>query len=106
MDITNGEAAVKPRESRWMIAYHFYAGMCVASATSVVFQRHSIRLGAIPVVVALAVGYLASRTLVRAIERSRLSRRAKTACKWMLFLAYLPVVILLAFVIGNATLGI
>jgi hypothetical protein len=63
-------------------------------------------LGAIPVVVALAVGYLASRTLVRAIERSRLSRRAKTACKWMLFLAYLPVVILLAFVIGNATLGI
>ena len=89
-----------------MIGYHFWAGMCFASVTNVVFQRLSIRLGAIPVVVALAVGYLVSRALVGVIQRSSLSRRSKTVCKWILLLSYLPVVVLLAFVIGNATAGV
>ena len=89
-----------------MIGYHFWAGMCFASVTTVIFQRHSIRLGAIPVVVALAVGYLVSRALVGVIQRSSLSRRSKTVCKWILLLSYFPAFVLLGIVIVNATVGV
>lgn len=98
----DNESSAKPGDSRWMIAYHFWAGACFAAATTVVFERHSISLGAIPVVAALGIGYLISRSLVGMIERSRLSRLSKTVCKWILFFSYFPVVVLLAFVIGNA----
>jgi hypothetical protein len=50
-----------PRDSRWMIAYHLWAGVLLCSAARALFERQSIRLGALPAVLILAIGYIGSR---------------------------------------------
>jgi hypothetical protein len=89
-------------ESRWMIAYHSWAGICLAALVQVLFAERSISLGAIPMVVAFLIGYFGSRALVSVISKSSVSRHWKTLWKWVLPLAYLPFAVLLAVAIGNA----
>lgn len=103
MQVTKDEPVpTMQRESRWMVAYHFWGGVCLFAMIRVLFERQSIVLGALPAVLIVGLGYVGSRALVGSISRSRLSPVWKVVWKWILPIAYLPLAVVLAFIIGNA----
>lgn len=117
---TKGDVVARPtnseQPSRWWIAYHLWAGNCLItfldisgltkfflgalSGSDPSSSSSYAGMAALIAVGAVAVGYLLSKSLVRAIENGTIANKIKLAVKIALPIGYFVAAILLAMAIG------
>lgn len=118
---TKGEAVTRPvkneQPSRWWIAYHLWGGIClktyldISGLTKLLLGAPSgsdplsaaqsfATTAALVAVAAVAIGYLLSKSLVRAIESGTMTSKGKLILKISLPIAYFVSAVLLAMATG------